>query len=153
MMHIPPRMGKEERARWMFKEDKGRQKLSMYPQPVHMLAQVRGGPEVVTLSRYLEDRVGQQVHFPNLLRPETLPKRLQTKRLQAITGDAPVRETIMRSYRHRGLELPEEYMQCHCGKELGTYEHFMQCEQYREKDRPMLRDQNIPLLKWGEKAR
>ena len=76
--------------------DRGRQKLQVYPQPVHMLAQVRGGPEVVELSEYLEGKVGQQVHLPNVLRPETLPKRLQTRRLQAVTGQVPGRETIMR---------------------------------------------------------
>ena len=31
----------------MVQEDRGRQRLRVYPQPVHMLAQVRGGPEVV----------------------------------------------------------------------------------------------------------
>ena len=53
----------------------------MYPQPMHMLAQMTGGPDVVTLRRYLEDRVGQSVHFRNYLRPETLPRMLQTRRL------------------------------------------------------------------------
>ena len=153
MMHIPPRVGEEERARWVGEEDRGRRELRVYPQPVHMLAQVRGGPEVVALSRYLQGRVGQQVHFPNALGPETLPKRLQNRRLQAITGQVPVRETIMRWYRHRGMDLPEEYMRCHCGKELETYEHFMQCEQYKEIDWPLVRDQDIPLLKKGEKGR
>ena len=76
MIHIRPRVGDEERARWVVEEDRGRQELRVYPQPVHMLAQVRGGPEVVEPSRYLEGKVGQQVHFPNVLRPETLPKRL-----------------------------------------------------------------------------
>ena len=108
---------------------------------------------MVTLSRYLEGRVGQQVHFPKVLRPETLPKRLQTRRLQAITGQVSVREMIMRWYRHRGMDLPQEYMRCHCGKELETYEHFMQCEQYREIDGPMVRDQDVPLLKKGAKGR
>ena len=94
-MHISPRMG-EERARWAVQEDRGRRELRVYPQPVHMLAQVRGGPEVVALNRHLEDRVGGQDHFPNLLRPETMPKRLQTRRLQGIMGHVPVRGTIMR---------------------------------------------------------
>ena len=107
-MHIPPRVGKEERAQWVVEEDSGRKKLRVYQQPVHMLAQVRGGPEVVARSRYLEGRVGQDVHFPKYLRPETLPKRLQTRRLQAITGEVPVRDTIIRCYRHRGMDLPEE---------------------------------------------
>ena len=99
----------------------------MQPQPVHMLAQVTGGPKVVALSRYLGGRVGQQVHFSNVLRLETLSKRLQTRRLQAITGEVPVRETAMRWYRHWGIDLPEEYMRCHCGRELETCEHFMRC--------------------------
>ena len=92
-----------------------------------MLAQVRGGPAVVELSGYLEGKVGQQVHFLNVLRPETLPKRLQTRRLQAVTSQVPMPETIMRWYRHRGMDLREEYMRCHCGRELETYEHFMRC--------------------------
>ena len=112
----------------------------MYPEPVHMLAQVRGGPEVVELSGYLEGKVGQQVHFPNVLRPATLPKRLLTRRLQAVTGQVPVRETIMRGYRHRGMDLPEEYMRCHCGRELELYEHFMQCQRYRGLDGLSMRD-------------
>ena len=53
----------------MVGEDRGRRQLRVCPQPVHMLAQVTGGPEVVTLSRYLEGRVEQQVHFPNILTP------------------------------------------------------------------------------------
>ena len=89
----------------MVEEDRGKQELRVYPQPVHMLAQVRGGPEVVELNEYLEGKVGQRVHYPNVLRPESLPKRLQTRRLQAITGQVPVRETIMRWYRHRGMDL------------------------------------------------
>ena len=40
----------------------------------------------------------------------------------------------MRWYGHRGMDLPEEYMRCHCGKELETYEQSMQCEQYKELD-------------------
>ena len=119
---------------------------------MQMLAQVGGGPEVVALSRYLEGKVGQQVHFFNVLRPETLPKRLQTRRLQAITDQVPVRGTIMRWYRHRGMDLPEEYMRCCCGRELETYEHFMRCEQYKETDGPLVRDQDIPLLKKGERG-
>ena len=114
----------------------------MYPQPVHMLVQVTGGPEVVALSRYLKRRVGQQVNFHKVLRPETLPKRLQTRRLQAITGQVPVRETIMRWYRHRGMEQLEEYMRRHCGKDPETYEHFTQCEQYREIDGPFARNED-----------
>ena len=152
MMHIP-RVGEEERARWVVEEDRGRRELRVYPQPVHMLAQVSGGPEVVTLSRYLEDRVGQRVHFLNLLRPETLPKMLQARRLQALTGQAPVREPIMRWYRHRGLKLPEDYMRCPCGKQLETYRHFMQCERYRGIDRPMVREHDIPLPRKDEKGR
>ena len=98
----------------MLEQDRGRRELGVHPQPVHMLAQVRGGPEVVDLSEYLEGKVGQQVHFPNVLRPETLPRRLQTRRLQAVTGQVPVRETIMRWYGQKGMDLPEEYMRCHC---------------------------------------
>ena len=125
LIHIPPRVGDEERARWVVEEDRGRQELGVYPQLVHMLAQVRGRPEVVELSGYLEGKVGQQVHFLNVLRPEMPPKPLQTRRLQAVTGQVPVQETIMRRYRHRGMDLPEEYMRCHCDRELETYEHFM----------------------------
>ena len=118
----------------------------MSPQAVHMLAQVLGGPEVVELSGSLGGRVGQQVHYPNVPRPETLPKRMQTRRLQAVTGQVPVRETIMRWYWHKGMDLPEENMQCHCGCELETYERFMQCERYGGMEGPLVRDQNIPLL-------
>ena len=125
----------------------------MYPQPVHMLTQVRGGPEVVPLSRYMEGRVGQQVHFPKALEPATMPERLQTRQRQAISGHIPVRETFMRWYRHRGMDLPEEFVRCHCGEELETYEHFMQCEQYKEIDGPSVMDQDILLLKKGDKGR
>ena len=103
----------------------------MYPQPVHMLAQVRGGPEVVELTEYLEGKVGQRSHYPNVLRPEALPQTLQTRQLQAITRQMPLRETIMRWYRHKGMDLPEEYMRCHCGRGQETYVHFMWCEQYK----------------------
>ena len=125
----------------------------MYPQPVHMLAQVRGGPEVVELNKYLEGKVGQRVHYPNVLRPESLPKRVQTRRLQAITGQVPVRETIMRWYRHKGMDLPEEYMRCHCGQGQETYEHFMRCAQYKRIEDPLARDQDVPLLKKGARGR
>ena len=153
LIHVPLRVGDEERARWVVEEDRGRQELRVYPLVAHMLAQVRGGPEVVELSGYLEGKVEEQVHFPNVLRPEMLPKRLQTRRLQAVTGQVSVRETIMRWYRHRGMDLLEEYMQCDCGRELETYEHFMRCERYRVMEGLMVRDQNIPLLKKGAKGR
>ena len=55
----------------------------------------------------------------------------------------------MRWYRHKGLELPEEYMRCHCGREWETYDHFVQCGEYREMDRPLVYEQDIPLLKKG----
>ena len=58
LVHIPPRVGEEEKARWVVEEDRGKQELNVYPQPVHMLAQVRGGPEVVELNEYLEGKVG-----------------------------------------------------------------------------------------------
>ena len=153
MIHIPPRVGDEERARWVVEEDRGRRELRVYPQPVHMLVQVRGGPEVVEPSRNLEGKVVQQVHFANLLGPETLPKRLQARRLQAVTGQVPVRETVMRRYKHRGMDLPEEYMRCDCGCKLQTYEHCMRCEWYKEMDGLLVRDQDIPLLKNREKGR
>ena len=152
-VHIPPRMGEEEKARWVVEEDRGKLELRVYPQPVHMLAQVRGGPEVEELSEYLEGKVGQQVHFPNVLRPETLRKRLQNRRLQAITGQVPVRETIMRWCRHKGMDLPEEYMRCHCGRGQETYEHFMRCAEYKGIGEPPVRDQDILLLKKGERGR
>ena len=153
LVHVPPRVGEEEKARWVVEEDRGKQELRVYPQPVHMVAQVQEGPEVVELSEYLEGKVGQWVHFPNVLRPETLPKRLQTRRLQAITGQVPVRETIMRWYRHKGMDLPEEYMRCHCGRGQESYEHFMRCEQYKGIEEPLVRDQDIPPLKKGERGR
>ena len=83
LVNIPPRVGDEERARWVVEEDRGRRELKVYPQPVHMLAQVRGGPEVVEPSEYLEGKVGQQVHFPNELRPKRLPKGLQINQAAA----------------------------------------------------------------------
>ena len=116
----------------------GQAELSVYPQPVHMLAQVRGGPEVVELNEYLEGKVGQRVYYPNVLRPETLPKRLQTRRLQPITGQVPVRETIMWWYRHKGMDLLEEYTRCHCGRGQETYEHFIRCEQYQGIEEPLV---------------
>ena len=153
VLHIPLRFGDEERSRWVVEEDRGRQEVRVYPQPVHMLAQVRGGPEVVELREYLEGKVGQQFHFSNVLRPETPPKRLQTRRLRAVTSQVPVRERIMMWYRHKGMELPELYMRCHCGRGQETYEHFMQCERYKGIEVPLVRDQDHPLLKEGEKGR
>ena len=88
-----------------------------------------------------------------MLRPETLPKRLQTRRLQAITGQVPVRETIMRWYRHKDMDLPEEYMRCHCGRGQESYEHFMRCEQYKGIEEPLVRDQDVLLLKKGARGR
>ena len=137
----------------MVEEDRGKRELRVYPQLVHMLAQVRGGPEVVELNEYLEGKVGQRGHYPNVRRLETLPKRLQTSRLQAITGQVPVRETIMRWYRHKRMDLLEEYMRCHCGRGQETYEHFMRYEQYKGIKEPLVRDQDVPLLKKGARGR
>ena len=36
---------------------------------------------------------------------------------------------------------------------VGNVRAFMQCQQYQETDRPMLRDQDILLLKRGSKGR
>ena len=46
--------------------------------------------------------MGQRVHYPHVLRPEMLPKKKETRRLQAITDQVPVRETIMRWHGHKG---------------------------------------------------
>ena len=48
----------------MVEEGRGRKDLRVYLRQVQMLGQVRGGPEVVALSRHLQGRVRQQVHFP-----------------------------------------------------------------------------------------
>ena len=153
LVHIPPRVGNEENARWVVEEDRGKQELRVYPQPVHMLAQVRGGLEVVELNEYLEGKVGQRVHYPSVLRPETMPERLQTKGSRAIMGQVPVRETIMRWYRHKGMDLLAEYMRCHCGRGHEKYEHFMRCEQYKGIKEPLVWDQDVPLLKKGAGGR
>ena len=108
---------------------------------------------MVELNEYLEGKVEQRVHYPSVLRPETMPKRLQTRRLQAITGHLPVRETIMRWYRHKGMDLPEEYKRCHCGQGQETNEHFMRCEQYKGIKGPLVQDQDVPLLKKGAGGR
>ena len=108
---------------------------------------------MVELNEYLEGKVGQRVHYPNVLRPEKLPKSLQPRGLQAITGQVPVRETVMRWYRHKGMDLPEEYMRCHCGRGQETYAHFMRCEQYTGIEETLVRDQDVPLLKKGAKGR
>ena len=108
---------------------------------------------MVKLNEYLEGKVGRQVHYPNVRRPETLPKKMQTRRLQAITGQVQVRETIMRWYRQKEMDLPEEYMRCHCGQGQETYEHFMRCAQYKGTEEPLVRDQGIPLLRKGERCR
>ena len=55
----------------------------------------------------------------------------------------------MRWYRDRGMLLLDEYMRCHCGKELEWYEHFLQCERYRQIDGPMVRDSDILMVKKG----
>ena len=60
---------------WVVEEDRGKQELRVYPQPVHMLAQVRGGPEVVELNEYWKGNVGQRVHYSNVQRPDSLPKK------------------------------------------------------------------------------
>ena len=153
LVHIPPRVGEEEKARWLVEEDRGRQELRVYPQSVHMLAQVRGGPEVVELNEYLEGKVGQRVYYPNVLRQESLPKRLQIRKLQPITGQVPMRETIMRWYRHKGMDLPEEYMRCHSGQGQATYEHFMWFARCKGIEEPLVGDQDVPLLKKGAGGR
>ena len=62
-------------------------------------------------------------------------------------------ETIMRWYRHKGMDLPEEYMRCHCGQWQETYDHFMRCEQYKGIEEPLVLDQDVPLLKKGARGR
>ena len=143
-------MGEEEKARWVVEEDRGNRELRVYPQPVHVHA--RGGPAVVELSEYLEGKMGQRVHFPNVLRPDTLPKWLQARRQQAVTGQVPVRDTFMRWYRHKSMDLLEEYMRCHCDRGQETYEHFMRCEQYKGIEELLVWDQEILLLKRGERG-
>ena len=38
LIHTPPRVGDEERARWVVEEDTDRRELRVCPQPAHMLA-------------------------------------------------------------------------------------------------------------------
>ena len=44
-------------------------------------------------------------------------------------------------------------MRCHCGGGQETYEHFMRCEQYKGIEEPLVRDQDVPLLKKGARGR
>ena len=44
-------------------------------------------------------------------------------------------------------------MRCHCGRGQETYEHFMPCEQYKGIQEPLVRDQDVPLLKKGARGR
>ena len=59
----------------------------------------------------------------------------------------------MRWYRHKGMDLLEEYMRCHCGQGQETYEHFMRCEQYEGIEEPLVWDQDVLLLKKGARGR
>ena len=68
-------------------EDRGKRELRVYTQAEHMLAQVRGGPEVVELREYFEGKVGQRVHFPILLKPETVPRNASQKAANQTTVD------------------------------------------------------------------
>ena len=47
----------------------------------------------------------------------------------------------------------EEYMRCHCGRGQETSEHFMRCEQYKGIEGPLVRDQDVLLLKKGARGR
>ena len=51
------------------------------------------------------------------------------------------------------MDLPQEYMRRHCGRELEMCEHSMRCERYRGTEGPFVRDQDIPLLNKGEGGR
>ena len=51
------------------------------------------------------------------------------------------------------MDLPWEYMRCHCGRGQETYEHLMQCEQYKEIEDPLVQDQDILLLNKGDRGR
>ena len=51
------------------------------------------------------------------------------------------------------MDLPEEYMRCHCGRGQEKYNHFMQREQYKGIEEPLVRDQEVPLLKKGARGR
>ena len=44
-------------------------------------------------------------------------------------------------------------MRCHCGQGQETYEHFMRCTQYKGIEEPLVRDQDVPLLKKGARGR
>ena len=44
-------------------------------------------------------------------------------------------------------------MRCQCGQGQETYEHFMRCAQYKGIEEPLVRDQDVPLLKKGARGR
>ena len=44
-------------------------------------------------------------------------------------------------------------MRCHCGRGQETYEHFMRCEQYKGIEEPQVPNQDMPLLKKGQRGR
>ena len=51
------------------------------------------------------------------------------------------------------MDLLEEYIRCQCGLGQETYEHFLRCEQYKGIKEPLVQDQDISLLKIGERGR
>ena len=125
---VPP---KAERGMWVHGGERRKGDIRTYPQPVHMLAHQRGGPRMQWVDEYLRGKAGvSSIRYPNPLKPEDLPKHLQARGLQALTGQVPVRDTVLRWYRHLEIAVSEEYGMCHCGQARETYEHFLGCQEY-----------------------
>ena len=63
----------------------------------------------------------------------------------------------MELYRHKGIHLPAEYANCHCGKHKETYAHFLRCAKYHGLegglDGPVLEEEDVRRLKGGASTR
>ena len=74
MMHIPPTVGEEERARLVAEAKRGQKTVNSVPAASAHAGGSKRGVGSGGSEQIFKDRVGQQVHSPNLLRAETLPK-------------------------------------------------------------------------------
>ena len=150
-MHIPPRVGEDENARWVVEEGQAGTK-SVSTAGAHASSSTRGAGGG-RAERVLGGQGGTAGPLRQCAEAGNAAQKAAKQTLQAITGQVPVRETIMRWYRDKDMDHPEEYMRCHCGRGQETYEHFMQCEQYKGIEEPLGRDQDVLLIKKGATGR
>ena len=115
LQHLPPVLQPDDLPTWvpegvMYNTTEN---AYYYPQPLRMMAYIRGRAHDTELMAALQNKLETSLHF-SALDPTTLPVHLQKRRAQLLLEQPPLLDCIRRWYTRRGIHIPLKVTICPC---------------------------------------